>query len=150
MDMQKTLMMLGIVFVAVAFLGCLGDGNGTGNGGPWSAEQMYCPDDFEMLDAELTGAGSTSGTLSIVLGNKIGNPITITDVIVSGDVSGTSTGLSIDVAPGAQSPAITVSVSDILTYLPGDLVTILVEIEYTDNMLGMTASEICDVRKKTS
>ena len=122
------------------------------NPAKWAGEQEYCPADFELLGAEVSGAGSPGGTLKFVLGNKVGNQIVVDNITVAGDIAGTNTGLGLTLAPGAQTatPISVTITTDLSGYSAGDMVTATVGIEYMDNALNMTGSEVCDLRKKLS
>lgn len=119
------------------------------NPSKWAGEQEYCPSAFELLGTSLTGAGSENGTLTLVVGNKVGNQVTITNMTVAGDVSGSWSGTQI-LAPGGQSAGIAVTVSNMTSYSVGDIVTMTVDMDFTDNTLNLADSEICEIRKKAS
>ena len=120
------------------------------NPAKWAGETEYCPTDFELLGAELTGAGTATGSLSLVLGNKVGNQINISDITIAGDATGTWSG-SVTLAPGGQTASpIVVQNIDLSSFSVGDIVTLTATIDFKDNVLNMTGDEICDIRKKVS
>ena len=119
------------------------------NPSKWAGEQEYCPSAFELLGTSLTGAGQDTGTLTLVVGNKVGNQVTITNMTVDGDVNGTWAGTQV-LAPGGQSSGIAVIVGNLTSYTVGDIVTMTVDIDFTDNSLNLADSEICEIRKKAS
>jgi hypothetical protein len=119
------------------------------NPGKWAGETRYCPADFEMLGATLSGAGSVNGTLTLVLGNKVGNQITLNTITVAGDLTGTvSPGSTL--GPGGQTSAIAITVADMTGYSAGDLVQMTATVAFTDNQLSLNDTEPCDVRIKAS
>jgi len=114
------------------------------NPSKWSGEYTYCGTDFNLLGASLTGAGTASGTLTMVVGNQVGNTITLNGTTIAGDVTGNATPTD-TIAPGGQA-TITVSSIDLSSFTEGDMIDMTATISFNDDTLNYPDSEICDLK----
>jgi len=110
----------------------------------WAGEQKYCPSKYELLDASLTLTGGGAGTLQIVLGNKIGDPVTLDTInvtIAGAGIGSSSPGSTLPA--GEQTSALSVTLSGLGGYSEGSIVNMKMKVSYTNDKTTITNSEIC-------
>lgn len=115
----------------------------------WAGESANCPSSFSVLDYDLAqlNASAGTGTLTLVLGNTVGNRIKVTGIVVSGDAVGTGS-FTTELAPNADG-TFNVSISSGLTGSTGDLYDLDAAITYDDLRTGLTGKSVtCDIKKK--
>lgn len=113
----------------------------------WAGEQKYCPSKFLLRDAALTLGAAGAGSVDVVLGNRVGDAITIDGLNITLDGAGLGDlAPAEDVAAGGQSTTLTVPIAAGLDgYKAGDIVNMEMKVEFTNKKTTVANAELCTI-----